>query len=81
MAGHGVGRFRRALEAQGYEARQLILATSREVPGDCTLVVTANPRTTFLPAKARRCVPIWRAAAARCCCSTSASCSSRGWRG
>ena len=49
MAGHGVGRFRRALEAQGYEARQLILATSREVPGDCTLVVTANPRTTFLP--------------------------------
>jgi hypothetical protein len=49
MAGHGVGRFRRALEAQGYEARQLILATSPEVPGDCTLVVTANPRTTFLP--------------------------------
>ena len=49
MAGHGVGRFRRALEAQGYDARQLILATSREVPGDCTLVVTANPRTTFLP--------------------------------
>jgi gliding motility-associatede transport system auxiliary component len=49
MAAHGVGRFRRALEAQGYDARQLILATSRDVPGDCTLVVTANPRTTFLP--------------------------------
>jgi hypothetical protein len=49
MAGHGVGRFRRALEAQGYEARQLILATSRAVPDDCTLVVAANPRTTFLP--------------------------------
>ena len=49
MEGHGVGRFRRALEAQGYEARRLILATSHEVPGDCTLVVTANPRTTFLP--------------------------------
>jgi hypothetical protein len=49
MAGHGVGRFRRALEAQGYEARQLILATNRAVPDDCTLVVAANPRTTFLP--------------------------------
>jgi hypothetical protein len=49
MQGHGVGRFRRALEAQGYEARQLILATRHEVPDDCTLVVTANPRTTFLP--------------------------------
>jgi hypothetical protein len=49
MAGHGVGRFRRALEAQGYEARQLILATNRGVPDDCTLVVMANPRTTFLP--------------------------------
>jgi gliding motility-associatede transport system auxiliary component len=49
MAGHGVGRFRRALEAQGYETRQLILATSRAVPDDCTLVIMANPRTTFLP--------------------------------
>jgi hypothetical protein len=49
MTGHGVGRFRRALEAQGYDARQLILATSGDVPGDCTLVVTASPRTTFLP--------------------------------
>jgi hypothetical protein len=49
MAGHGVGRFRRALEAQGYEARQLILATSHAIPDDCALVVTANPRTTFLP--------------------------------
>jgi hypothetical protein len=49
MAGHGVGRFRRALEAQGYEARKLILATSRAVPNDCTVVVMANPRTTFLP--------------------------------
>jgi hypothetical protein len=49
MAGHGVGRFRRALEAQGYETRQLILATSRKVPAECALVVTANPRTTFLP--------------------------------
>src|SRR5271166_4256619 len=49
IAGHGVGHFRRALEAQGYETRQLILATSTEVPDGCTLVVTASPRTTFLP--------------------------------
>jgi hypothetical protein len=49
MAGHGVGRFRRALEAQGYEARQVVLATAHEVPDNCTLVVMANPRTTFLP--------------------------------
>ena len=49
MAGHGVGRFRRALEAQGYETRRLVLATSPEVPAGCTLVVTASPRTSFLP--------------------------------
>jgi ABC-type uncharacterized transport system len=51
VAGHGVGRFRRALEAQGYGARQVILATRREVPADCTLVVSASPWTTFLPAE------------------------------
>jgi gliding motility-associatede transport system auxiliary component len=49
--GHGVGRFRRALEAQGYATRKLILATTRAVPADCTLLVAANPRTTFLPAE------------------------------
>jgi hypothetical protein len=49
MPGHGVGRFRRALEAQGYEVRQLILATRHAVPDDCALVVSANPRTRFLP--------------------------------
>ena len=49
MAGHGVGRFRRALEAQGYETRRLVLATSPEVPAGCALVVTASPRTGFLP--------------------------------
>jgi hypothetical protein len=51
MPGHGVGRFRRALEAQGYEARKLVLATLKEVPADCTAVVLASPRTTFLPAE------------------------------
>src|SRR3954454_12773432 len=49
MPGHGVGRFRRALESQGYETRRLVLAARPEVPPECTLVVTASPRTTFLP--------------------------------
>jgi ABC-type uncharacterized transport system involved in gliding motility auxiliary subunit len=50
-SGHGVGRLRRALEAQGYATAKLILATSGAVPGDCTVLVAANPRTTFLPAE------------------------------
>src|SRR5262245_12888996 len=49
--GHGVGRFRRALEAQGYDTRKLILATTGAVPADCTVLIAANPRTTFLPAE------------------------------
>jgi ABC-type uncharacterized transport system involved in gliding motility auxiliary subunit len=51
MPGHGVGRLRRALEAQGYEARKLVLATEGDVPTGCTLLIAANPRTTFLPAE------------------------------
>ena len=51
MPGHGVGRLRRAIEAQGYEARKLVLATEGNVPTGCTLLVAANPRTTFLPAE------------------------------
>ena len=50
-AGHGVGRLRRVLEAQGYVARKLLLATTGAVPGACTVVLAANPRTTFLPAE------------------------------
>ena len=49
--GHGVGRLRRALEAQGYEARKVVLATSASVPPDCRVLIIANPRTTFLPAE------------------------------
>ena len=49
--GHGVGRLRRALEAQGYETRKLILATLGAVPADCSILVSASPRTTFLPAE------------------------------
>jgi hypothetical protein len=51
MPGHGVGRFRRALEAQGYETQKLVLATRAEIPVDCTVVVMASPRTTLLPAE------------------------------
>src|SRR5262245_11445751 len=47
--GHGVGRLRRALEAQGYATAKVILATSDGVPDTCSLLVAANPRTTFLP--------------------------------
>ncbi|MFO1083252.1 MAG: GldG family protein [Reyranellaceae bacterium] len=50
-AGHGVGRLRRVLEAQGYATAKLLLATAGAVPGDCSVVLVANPRTTFLPAE------------------------------
>jgi hypothetical protein len=49
--GHGIGRLRRALEAQGYEARKVVLATSPVVPPECRVLIVANPRTTFLPAE------------------------------
>lgn len=49
--GHGIGRLRRALEAQGYLTRKVILATSPAVPDDCQILIIANPRTTFLPAE------------------------------
>jgi len=52
-SGHGIGRLRRALEAQGYEARKLTLATRAELPPACKLLVLAGPRTTFLPAESR----------------------------
>ena len=51
MPDHGIGRLRRALEVQGYVARQVILATNPAVPRECQVLVVANPRTTFLPAE------------------------------
>ena len=50
-AGHGIGRLRRALEAQGYEVQKLTLATVPKLPPACKLLVLAGPRTTFLPAE------------------------------
>src|SRR5215207_9856630 len=51
MPGHGVGRFRRALEAQGYDVRKLVTATRADIPADCTVVAFASPRTLFVPAE------------------------------
>ena len=49
MPGHGVGRFRRALEAQGYDVRKFVAAMRAEIATDCTVVVLASPRTSLLP--------------------------------
>lgn len=49
MTGHGVGRLRRAIEAQGYETRKLLLAIAPQVPDDCAAVVDASPHNGFLP--------------------------------
>ena len=51
MPDHGIGRLRRALEAQGYAARKVVLATQPAVPRECQVLIVANPRTTFLPAE------------------------------
>jgi hypothetical protein len=49
MPGHGAGRFRRALEALGYEVRKIVPATMSAIPPDCATVVAVNPRSTYLP--------------------------------
>ncbi|MCC7547408.1 MAG: Gldg family protein [Burkholderiales bacterium] len=51
--GHGAGRLRRALEAQGYEARQIVLATMAGVPSSCTVIIAVSPRSTFLPEESK----------------------------
>ncbi|MCC7273511.1 MAG: Gldg family protein [Alphaproteobacteria bacterium] len=51
MPGHGIGRLRRALEAQGYETLKVILASGPRVPGACTVAIVARPLATFLPAE------------------------------
>jgi hypothetical protein len=52
MRGHGSGRVRRALEAQGFVTRRVLLAAQSEVPAACGVVVIASPRDTFVPAEA-----------------------------
>ena len=70
-AGHGVGRLRRVLEAQGYVTRKLVLATAGAVPADCTVLLAATTREQrSCRRKARRCGPISRPAATHCCCSS-----------
>lgn len=51
--GHGAGRLRRALEAQGYDAQRIVLATAGQVPSACTVAIAVSPRTTFLPEESK----------------------------
>jgi hypothetical protein len=53
MPGHGIGRLRRALEAQGFDVQTILPATQPEIPGHCTAAIDANPRTTYLPGESR----------------------------
>jgi ABC-type uncharacterized transport system involved in gliding motility auxiliary subunit len=53
MPGHGIGRLRRALEAQGFDVQTILPATQPEIPGHCTVAIDANPRTTYLPGESR----------------------------
>lgn len=46
---HGIGRLRRALESIGYEIRKVRPAIDGAIPSDCRVLITASPRTTFLP--------------------------------
>lgn len=50
-AGHGIGRLRRALEAQGYQTRKVVLVNGLAVPDECAVLIIASPRTTFAPAE------------------------------
>ncbi|MCU0869602.1 MAG: GldG family protein, partial [Burkholderiales bacterium] len=52
MRGHGAGRMRRALEAQGFLTQRIVTASQPAVPAACGLVVIASPRDTFLPQEA-----------------------------
>ncbi|MET0508769.1 MAG: DUF4350 domain-containing protein [Burkholderiaceae bacterium] len=49
--GHGIGRLRRALEAQGYETQRIVLVTVPRIPSACRVAVLASPRTGLLPAE------------------------------
>jgi hypothetical protein len=51
MAGHGIGRMRRALEGLGYDVRKIALASQGTIPSDCSVTIDAGPRTTYLPAE------------------------------
>ena len=51
MAGHGIGRMRRALEGLGYDVRKIALTGQGGIPSDCSVTIDAGPRTTYLPAE------------------------------
>jgi hypothetical protein len=49
MEQHGLGRLRRAIEKLGLIARKVTFATGQPIPGDCVVVVEANPRNSYSP--------------------------------
>jgi len=49
---HGIGRLRRALESIGFDARKVTPARDGKIPTDCVVLISASPRTTYLPAEA-----------------------------
>jgi hypothetical protein len=52
MTAHGAGRLRRALEALGFAAGKVTLATAGRVPPECAALVDVNPRTPYTPDEA-----------------------------
>lgn len=52
MEQHGLGRLRRALDKLGLAARKIELGAGRPVPGDCAVLIDANPRTPHAPPEA-----------------------------
>ena len=79
MPGHGIGRLRRALEAQGYVTRRVILATTPAVPDDCQVLIAANPRTTFLPAESAALDACPSRDSPRCSSDSACGCRRRRW--
>jgi ABC-type uncharacterized transport system involved in gliding motility auxiliary subunit len=49
MEQHGLGRLRRAIEKLGLVARKITFATGQPIPDDCSVVIEANPRTSYSP--------------------------------
>lgn len=52
MEQHGIGRLRRALDKLGIKVRAITVAGAATIPGDCSVVVDANPRTQHAPSEA-----------------------------
>jgi hypothetical protein len=51
--GHGVGRFRRSLEAVGYEIREITPARDGTIDRRCRVVIDAGPQTPYSPIESK----------------------------